>query len=106
MLNLKKYLKEKKYDLAIEQYNEAIRIDPDDTRTHRSLAIAHNNRAVTYSRMKQYDRALAHYTEAIRINPDYANAYHNLGAMYSKMGFKVQAKAAYVKARELGYKPK
>jgi tetratricopeptide (TPR) repeat protein len=68
-----------RYDDAIRDYTEAIRLNPQD-------AIAYNNRGVAYKNKGDYDRAIADYTEAIRLNPQYANAYYNQGIAYSKKG--------------------
>jgi tetratricopeptide (TPR) repeat protein len=66
-------------DLAIEDYDQAIRIDPN-------LAIAFNNRGNGYDAKRQYDRAIEDYDQAIRINPNEAFALNNRGGAYSAKG--------------------
>src|SRR5882724_10035228 len=56
------------HDLAIADYNEAIRLDPKN-------AAAYNNRGFAYGQKGDYDKALADFSEAIRLKPDYAVAY-------------------------------
>jgi tetratricopeptide (TPR) repeat protein len=68
-----------KYDQAIQDYSEAIRLRPD-------YAIAFNNRGNTYYRKRVYDQAMNDLSEAIRLKPDYALAYNNRGLAYWKMG--------------------
>ena len=70
------YLEKGDYDLAIAEYNETIRLNPDN-------AVAHNNRGLAYDNKGDYDRAIAEYSEAIRLKPDLALAYNNRGAAYS-----------------------
>src|SRR5215469_8549694 len=62
------YLSQRNYDRAIDDYNEAIRLDP-------KYAIGFNNRGLAYQRKGQIDRAIEDYDEAIRLNPAYALAF-------------------------------
>src|SRR6516162_6102103 len=58
------------FDRAIDDYNEAIRLDP-------KFAVGFNNRGLGYQRKNQYDLAIQNYDEAIRLNPQYALAFVN-----------------------------
>ena len=60
------------YAQAIDDFNEAIRLEPGN-------ANAFNNRGVAYRNMGDLDRAVADYDQAIRIKPDYTAAYYNRG---------------------------
>ncbi|HIA19543.1 MAG TPA: tetratricopeptide repeat protein, partial [Planctomycetaceae bacterium] len=109
----------------IAQYNEAIRIDPDDAdaynnrgiayinmgevsraiadyneaiRINPDYALAYYNRGHAYGEKKEYDKAIADYSDAIRINPDYAAAYNNRGSAYYKVGDVDKAIADYTEA--------
>jgi tetratricopeptide (TPR) repeat protein len=64
------HLSQRNYDRAIDDYNEAIRLDP-------TYAIGFNNRGLAYQRKGQSDRAIEDYDEAIRLNPGYALAFAN-----------------------------
>jgi tetratricopeptide (TPR) repeat protein len=67
------------YDMAIEDYTEAIRLDPN-------LATAYFNRGYAYGEKRDYDRAIADYTQAIKLNPNDAMAYNNRGYAYYNKG--------------------
>jgi tetratricopeptide (TPR) repeat protein len=60
------------YDLAIKDFNEAIRLEP-------KYANAFNNRGVAYRNIGDLDRAVADYDQAILIKPDYFAAFYNRG---------------------------
>jgi len=64
------HLSNRNYDRAIDDYNEAIRLDP-------KYAIGFNNRGLAYQRKGQTDRAIEDYDEAIRLNPTYALPFAN-----------------------------
>ena len=55
---------------AIDDYDEAIRLDPQ-------FASAYYNRGLAYQRLGQSERAIKDFNEAIRLNPQYAAAYNN-----------------------------
>ena len=59
------------YDRAIQDYNQAIRINA-------KFATAYNNRAIAYDTKGDYDRAIADYEQAIKFKPS-AEAYFNRG---------------------------
>lgn len=58
------------YDRAIADYDQAIRLKPND-------ADSFINRAITYRKKGDYDRAIADYDEAISLKPDYKRAIDN-----------------------------
>ncbi len=70
--------REKELDLALADYNEAIRIDP-------TRADFYNNRATVWLAKKERDKAIADYDEALRIDPQYAGGYYYRGnALFAK----------------------
>jgi tetratricopeptide (TPR) repeat protein len=109
-------------DEAISEFEEAIRLDPDDAAAHYNLGLAyhgqgeldeaiaeyqeairinpdfsdaHTNLGVAYKDQGQVDKAIAEYTETIRINPDDDTAHHNLGIVYAEQGKADEAIAEY-----------
>ena len=85
-------------DRNIQDYDEAIRLDPQD-------AIVYNNRGYAYGKLGQYERAIQDYDEAIRLNPQDAIAYYNRGLAYETLGQLKLANRDFAKAKELGYDP-
>jgi tetratricopeptide (TPR) repeat protein len=73
------------YDLAIAEYSEAIRRNPNNP-------IAYYNRGLAYYQKRKnakgdydngdYDRALADYTQALRLDPNFAVAYNARALVY------------------------
>jgi len=101
------------YDQAIQDFNQAIRLDPncayafnglgnanngkgdydqaiqDYDRAIRlipSYGYAFNGRGNAYSSKGEYDRAIQDYDQAIRLTPNYANAFNGRGNAYSSKG--------------------
>jgi len=69
------YSDTKDYDRAIADFNQALKLDPND-------AIAYNERGLAYYHNKDYDRAIADFNQAIKLNPTFAIAYNNRGFAY------------------------
>jgi tetratricopeptide (TPR) repeat protein len=78
-------------DLALQDYAQAIMLDPD-------YAPAYNNRGKAYKDKGEYDRAIENYTQAIRLYPRYAKAYDNRGIAYKNKGENGRAIEDYSKA--------
>jgi len=81
-------------DLAIEKYNEAIRVDP-------SYALAYSSRGRAYFGMERLDDALIDFNEAIRLDAKNAGAYVGRGDVYWKKHNLDGALADYTRAIEL-----
>jgi Flp pilus assembly protein TadD len=58
-------------DEAISQFQEVIRLKPDDAEARYNLGIA-------FGRKGQIDEAISQFQEAIRLKSDYAEARNNL----------------------------
>ncbi len=67
------------WDMAINQYTEALRINPKSAETHNALS-------VVLLREGRLDEALSRSTEALRLNPKLADAYSNRGTALARKG--------------------
>ena len=65
------FLSQGRYELAIRDYDEVIRLDPTTSDDFDSRGFAH------HMHNRQEKKALADYAEAIRLNPQNYNAYNN-----------------------------
>jgi len=63
------------FELAIQAFDEAIRLDPQ-------YVAAYYNRGIVHADLGQYSLAIQSYDEAIRLDPEYAKAYFNRGIAY------------------------
>jgi len=66
-------------DIAIGDYSEAIRLDPN-------YGSSYANRGFAWSAKGEYDKAISDYSEAIRLDPKYARGYVNRGSAWSAKG--------------------
>jgi tetratricopeptide (TPR) repeat protein len=89
-----KRLQQGDLEAAINNFNEAIRLNPN-------YAQAYGNRGIAYSRLQQYEKALADYNQYIRFNPNSAEAYYNRATLYDKLGDYQKAIADYDRAIRL-----
>jgi tetratricopeptide (TPR) repeat protein len=64
---------------AIQVFEKALRISPDDANGHSRLGFA-------LVRTGKIPEAIEHYEQALRINPDYAEAHNDLASIYLAEG--------------------
>ncbi len=68
-----------KFDAAIIEIREALRINPND-------AVAHNSLGGVYEDQGKLDEAVREYREALRMNPNFAVAHYNLALAIEATG--------------------
>ena len=73
------YFRQGKYEEALADYNEAIRIDPQD-------ALAYYNRGTTKGALDRHQEAIHDFDQAIRLKPQEALAYDNRGTAKGTLG--------------------
>lgn len=66
------------YELAIDDYTQAIRIDPD-------YASAYANRGDAHRRMGKYQMAIDDYTHAVKIDPNHSRYYVERATGYFRL---------------------
>jgi tetratricopeptide (TPR) repeat protein len=81
-------------DIAIADFNEAIRLNPKS-------AMAFNGRAIVWDAKRDYDKTIADYTEALRIDPKNAGLFYNRGIAWRKKNDYDKAIADYSEALRL-----
>jgi tetratricopeptide (TPR) repeat protein len=67
------------YNDAIEDFNQAIQINP-------TSALAYNNRGLAYNDKGDHDRAIDDFSQAVKLNPIGSLAYNNRGLVYKVKG--------------------
>ncbi len=88
------YFKLKEYKQAIDDYTQAIKLDPKN-------AIYYNARGTTYSQLKDYKQAIDDYSQAIKIDPKDAFYYGSRGFTYFQLKDYKQAIDDYSQAIKL-----
>ena len=73
------YGKQGNYIRAIEDFNQAIQIDP-------MSALAHNNRGLAYNALGDHNSAIEDFTQSVKLNPIGPMAYNNRGLVYKALG--------------------
>ncbi|HEX9533168.1 MAG TPA: tetratricopeptide repeat protein [bacterium] len=91
------YSKKKNWNLAIQAYLEAVRLDP-------KFVEAWNNLGSCYRKVKQYDKAFEAYKQALDLKPDYPNAHEYMARTYLAMGNKDGAMREYEILKRLDVK--
>ena len=119
---------DKKYDAALENFLEAIELNPNSAGAYlgtgttyseigkfrqaisdlnKSAALKPNspvvylNRGAVYADLKQYEAALADYEKALELNPNYANAYYNRGVALYRLNRYEESIESYTRSIEL-----
>jgi protein O-mannosyl-transferase len=88
------YIKEKRYDEAIDDFNKAIELNPE-------YAEAYNNRGNVFVNKKRNDEALNDFNMAIKLNAKNASAYYNRGIILAGKNRNGEAIKDFTKAIEL-----
>jgi len=119
------YYMAERYDLALEEFQMAIKLDPRDPKAYNNLGLvyvkkhqfgtaltefqraisvhgnadAHYNLANVYRELKLYDEAIKEYLKAIKIDPESsADAHYNLANVYRELKLYDEAIKEYLKA--------
>jgi tetratricopeptide (TPR) repeat protein len=73
------YVGQQQFQEAVEDFNEALKINPRDAGTH-------ERRAYVEMKLSDFDKALADYSEAIKINPNEVRYYLLRSYIYEVKG--------------------
>jgi tetratricopeptide (TPR) repeat protein len=88
------YVDKGEFDRSIPDFDEAIRLSPNDTD-------AYYNRAGVFIRKAELERAIKDYDRVIALKPDDFDAYNNRGALYDHLGKHDRAIEDYNRAIKL-----
>ena len=69
--------KSNQYDAAIEDFNKAIKLNPES-------ATAYYNHALVKLELEQYPAAIKDFDKTIKLNPEFARAYYKRGVAKKK----------------------
>jgi peptidoglycan/xylan/chitin deacetylase (PgdA/CDA1 family) len=86
--------REKKYEEALKEFQEAVKLSP-------SSALAANNLGFTHFRLGRHAEAVQWFEKALALDPARAIAYANLGDAYLALGRNDEARKAFEKYLEL-----
>jgi len=85
---------EQKHEEAIEKYNEALEIDPNDAEIYMAISMS-------YQQLQDFEKALEAAKKAIELQGDEPLYYTNLSRCYVKLGMVPEAEDAMAKSKEL-----
>ena len=84
------------HEKAIQDFIEAIRLDP-------KFARAYYNRGITYNRLQRFQAAIDDFSTAIALDSENGPAYANRAFTYTLIGKDAEASADIERAVELGF---
>ena len=79
---------------AIDQFDQALRLDPHNGETHFDLAFG-------LEQIGNHAEAIAHYQEALQLDPDQAETHYDLGVALSRAGHTPEAIVQWKEALRL-----
>lgn len=86
-----------KFDQALQEFNQAVKLRPNDPAVYDSLGMAQRCKG-------QDDQAMKSFNKAIELDPKYARAYRNRAMVYYDKTDYVHSLSDLEKATSLGYK--
>ena len=117
-----------KYNLAINQFNKAIKLNKNNGEAYNNLGVVYKNKGVymnaifcfqkaltcigeradihynlgnTYKALENYSRAIDEFNKALELDPDFIMAYNNLGIVFEEINNLKKAEAIYKKGLEI-----
>ena len=94
----KAFHKQGKFDDAVQEFKEALKINPNLEEAYPDLATAHYDLGNIYHNQGKSDDAVQEYKKSLMINPNNAWAHYILGVEYYERGELDNAKQEYQEA--------
>ncbi|KAM4809064.1 small glutamine-rich tetratricopeptide repeat-containing protein beta [Rhinophrynus dorsalis] len=88
------FMKEQKYDAAVDRYSHAVELDPNN-------AVYYCNRAAAHSQLGNHSDAITDCEKALSIDAKYSKAYGRMGKALAAMNKYKEAICSYQKALDL-----
>lgn len=88
------YYLDGRLDLAIEYYNKALALNPEE-------AMVHNNLGLIYLEQKLYKQAEEEFKKELSFYPNYDKALFNLGSVYYQTGRQKEGRELWQRALEV-----
>ena len=89
------YYKKKEFSSAIQNYQKAIKIDPQNLE-------ALNNLAVVFKKLGQLEKAKAILNQALKFGANHAGTHYNIAVLYEEIGNNKSAIHFYQEFVKLG----
>ena len=94
------YAEEGQYEMAIQEYDEAILLERHYGEAYYKRGLAHEALGKTKEAIRDFESAIQEYDEYIRTNP-HAQTYYQRALAYEALGMKTEAERDFEKAKEL-----
>lgn len=85
------------FDAALEHFEKASRLDPENPEAWFYIGVIHQNR-------QDYRTAIEYFSKAINLQDNYADAYYNRGQCWFYLGDRDRSCADWIAAEERGRK--
>lgn len=76
---------DKEYQTAIEKYQQAIKIDPDNASIYHNWGNTLSRLAQSENSIDIFEQSFQKYKKAVELKPDYPEAYNNWGNAFARM---------------------
>ncbi len=88
-------------EAALENFEEAFRLDPESQAVKKTLCQAHSNLSTAFGRIKNQQQAEHHFHEATKIISDFGPAHLSMGICFTELGRYKEALAKIKEALKL-----